>query len=143
MKMDLTTQLNNFALTCEGKSRECRKRVDEIGKIPPAANFPEYNRMHIELPAKQATAEAAAWDRRAVEARRGFLLYDQDDIAWHMDHAELVAMCQKACRITYVDPVANPASPVPPRSALNFPSAGPGVHGSGYGRTPTHDERLT
>lgn len=112
---DLTTELANFAVSCQGKARECRQRAEEIRQIPRASNFPEYDRMHIDLPLKRATAEAEAWDRRAAEAKRGFLLYDADDVAWHMGHQELVSACQRASRVTYVDPVANPAMPVPPR----------------------------
>lgn len=111
--MDLTTKLANYALTCQGKADQARRRAEEIRKLPKAGNFPEYDRVHIDAPLTAAEAEAAAWDKRAAEARRGFLLYDPNDMDYCYANDALISECAAASRVVYIEPVAPPGDPLP------------------------------
>lgn len=105
--IDLTTKLNNYALTCDSKAKTAREEAVRIGQTP-RTNFDEYNQSHIDRPVKEAQAEAKAWEARAAEARRGFLLVDPGDVAFIMTN-HLVDEAAAQSRVTYSGGVADPA----------------------------------
>jgi len=110
---DLTTQLANYALTCDGKAEQCRRRADEIKQRIRVDNDDEYNRVHVDRPLKDAMDETEMWTKRAAEARRGFLLYDPNDVKFHFAHQDLIDECMSASRVTYVGVMVNPAESFP------------------------------
>jgi hypothetical protein len=107
MSQSLTVDLQEFALTCTGKARLCRAELEGIRAEPRVDNFPEYNR-EIDLRAAMKEREAAAWEARATEARKGFLLIDESDLKWCMENHTLVARATAESRVTYVLPIVGP-----------------------------------
>jgi hypothetical protein len=106
---DLNTIAANLVLTFEGEALAARKRAESIRReTTPADNYPEYNRIHIEAPIKEALAEAEFSDRRAASARAGRLLVDPADVRWQMQNQGLIAQFAAAWRVDYVEPQMSP-----------------------------------
>jgi hypothetical protein len=116
--IDLTTKLNNYALTCDNRARQCRERAAAARNEPRASNWPEYNEMRDNR-ARDIDAQAALWERRGDEARRGFLLVDRLglDLAWYHEFHDLHSEAAKSSRVTYADSADAPSDPSP--SAFN------------------------
>jgi hypothetical protein len=103
---DLTTMLQNFALTATNRAENLRKEAAEIRARPGANGFPEYNRVR-DAEAAQKDAEAARWTARASKAREGYLLVDASDVSFQMDDhfRELIDHAASEHRIVYIEPV--------------------------------------
>lgn len=81
---DLTTRLNNYAITCDAGARQAREQAEAFNRKPRTSD-PEYNRVMVDQPVKLALAEAETWEKQASEARRGYLVMDVNNIKWQMD----------------------------------------------------------
>jgi hypothetical protein len=98
--IDLTTRLNNYALTCDRQAENARADAERYRGVP-RTNFEEYNKSQIDQPVREAEALAAHWTQRAAEARRGFLLLDPADIKFAMDNQDLMNEALAQGRVTY------------------------------------------
>jgi hypothetical protein len=109
---DLTTELQNFALSCEGHAREASREAESARAEPRAGTFPEYDR-RLDLKARGYDQEAALWGRRAAEARKGRLLADPEDITFPMGcYGQLYNDCVAARRVTWIEPLGDPHQPL-------------------------------
>jgi hypothetical protein len=106
---DLTNQLANFAFTCVGQAIALRKQVAEVEALQPETGWEDYDRT-IKLEIATLELKARQWDARGVEAKRGFLLLDPDDVDFQMRNQTLVNECLSQKRVTYIEPQASGAT---------------------------------
>jgi hypothetical protein len=107
--IDLTTKLQNYAFSCQGRAETLRWEADQLRRENVKTGDAAYDSM-VDLEINKIRRQAAAYDARAAEARRGFLLVDPDDLAWTFENQDFYSECVAASRVKYVAPMT-PSTP--------------------------------
>lgn len=96
---DLTTSLQNYALTCQNKALQCRQRGAQEAK-----GFVQGKELTRNRDARVAACEteATVWEQRAKVAAEGFLLVDPVDSRWMLTNSRLIGAAAREGRVRYV-----------------------------------------
>jgi hypothetical protein len=108
----LNERLANFAKTCEGRANSLRQQAAEQTELH--SGWDAYDNA-TKVKVKGILAEAAAWEARAREAEKGFMLVDDADAVFMMgDYRSLISECAASYRCVTSPPPTGPPFVIEP-----------------------------